>query len=286
MDISAMSRASGDPERLPPEGRGDPGEMTALQSEQFLPLTERLARDSAWSWLDALAGMLRELELEGALHASQNGAMTKNVNEQQISPETPGQSKEQIRSLTDRYQALVRVNAAIAKTLTVVREGLAHRAAPLPAPRTLGRSLSLWQERRVKSYFLANLASRISNAQVAAVCGLSQNYFVTAFHQRTGETPHTCLTRYRVERAQRLLRGSMGIAEVAMACGFSDQSHLTRVFSRHTGLSPGEWRRERRHERFQGSEIPSSLASKFSRDLRDSSTLVVRSPKLILGRRP
>jgi transcriptional regulator GlxA family with amidase domain len=49
----------------------------------------------------------------------------------------------------------------------------------------------------------------------------------------------------RVKRAKELLRGtSTSIAEIALACGFSDQSHLTRVFSKTFGISPGAWRRQ------------------------------------------
>jgi transcriptional regulator GlxA family with amidase domain len=50
----------------------------------------------------------------------------------------------------------------------------------------------------------------------------------------------------RVEAAQRLLRNpGLSIAQVASACGFADQSHLTRVFSARTGTSPARWRRSR-----------------------------------------
>jgi AraC family transcriptional regulator len=49
----------------------------------------------------------------------------------------------------------------------------------------------------------------------------------------------------RVKRAKDLLHGTnMPIAGVAAACGFADQSHLTRVFSKAFGISPGVWRRQ------------------------------------------
>jgi AraC-like DNA-binding protein len=57
--------------------------------------------------------------------------------------------------------------------------------------------------------------------------------------------PHRWLLRHRIDRAKALLRGSEApLAEIADACGFSDQSHLTRVFRSLTGTSPGAWRRE------------------------------------------
>ncbi|MCY0854617.1 helix-turn-helix transcriptional regulator [Cupriavidus sp. D39] len=48
----------------------------------------------------------------------------------------------------------------------------------------------------------------------------------------------------RLERARALLRDTaLPLAQVAIACGFSDQSHFTHVFSRALGVSPGNWRR-------------------------------------------
>jgi AraC family transcriptional regulator len=48
----------------------------------------------------------------------------------------------------------------------------------------------------------------------------------------------------RVERAMTLLRRpDLSLSEIALACGFADQSHFGRVFTRHTGQSPGTWRR-------------------------------------------
>ena len=59
-----------------------------------------------------------------------------------------------------------------------------------------------------------------------------------------GLAPHQWLLVRRVERAQELIRaGEMSLSEVALCAGFSDQSHLTRVFSQQMGVSPGAWRR-------------------------------------------
>jgi transcriptional regulator GlxA family with amidase domain len=50
----------------------------------------------------------------------------------------------------------------------------------------------------------------------------------------------------RVEAAKEKLRdGRLSLFDVAVACGFADQSHLTRVFTRVVGISPGVWRRAR-----------------------------------------
>jgi AraC family transcriptional regulator len=108
-----------------------------------------------------------------------------------------------------------------------------------------GRMLSPLQQRRVTSRLLDDLAGESSLAELAALCGLSRSYFVRAFKQTTGTSPHHWLLMHRARRAKDLLRGTrMPIAEIAVACGFADQSHLTRVFSKAFGISPGAWRRQ------------------------------------------
>jgi AraC-like DNA-binding protein len=50
----------------------------------------------------------------------------------------------------------------------------------------------------------------------------------------------------RIEAVQRrLLETSASLSEIALACGFADQSHLTRVFRAQVGQSPAHWRRMR-----------------------------------------
>ncbi|GAA3111650.1 hypothetical protein GCM10010520_64930 [Rhizobium viscosum] len=64
--------------------------------------------------------------------------------------------------------------------------------------------------------------------------------------QPAGRTPHRRLLEYRAEKAWQMLLGTASIAEIAVACGFADQSHLTRIFTALHGVSPGTRRRERR----------------------------------------
>jgi AraC family transcriptional regulator len=89
----------------------------------------------------------------------------------------------------------------------------------------------------------ANLG--VSIAEVANECGLSRGYFIRAFSRATGRTPHQWLIEQRAQRARQLIEAtSMTLAEIAAACGFADQSHLSRVFAKVFGHSPGAWRRE------------------------------------------
>jgi AraC family transcriptional regulator len=100
---------------------------------------------------------------------------------------------------------------------------------------------------RLATAALADLSRRdISMGEIAQECGLPRAYFAKAFKASTGLSLDQWRHRYRVECAKRMLADNgRDIAEVALACGFSDQSHLTRIFSRWVGVSPGRWRRSR-----------------------------------------
>jgi AraC-like DNA-binding protein len=124
----------------------------------------------------------------------------------------------------------------------------AHIAHVYCALRPTGRAprggLAPSQERRAKELLAANLGGTLSLADLALECGLSVRHFARAFRESTGMPPHRWLQYRRVELARELLRHTTRpIADIAVACGFADQSHLTRVFARIVGMGPGAWRR-------------------------------------------
>jgi AraC family transcriptional regulator len=106
--------------------------------------------------------------------------------------------------------------------------------------------LARWQEQRAKEFLAENLLLDVSIADVAAQVQLSRSHFSKAFKQTTGRTPHRWLQEYRIDKARQLLQGAMSISDIAAACGFADQSHLTRVFAQIVGLPPSKWRRLRK----------------------------------------
>jgi len=74
---------------------------------------------------------------------------------------------------------------------------------------------------------------------LAIGAGLSRYQFLRAFARLTGLPPHAYLLQRRVQRARRLVRAGLSLAEAAAASGFADQSHMTRCFVRNFGLTPG-----------------------------------------------
>lgn len=95
----------------------------------------------------------------------------------------------------------------------------------------------------VEDFIEEHLCSSLSLDDLARACELSPSYFARRFKVSTGMPPHQYLIHKRVERAKRLLRGTMPIVEVALECGFSHQEHLTNVFRRATGQTPAAYRR-------------------------------------------
>jgi AraC family transcriptional regulator len=113
-----------------------------------------------------------------------------------------------------------------------------------PATRPLLGGLAPWQARRATEILTANLGGGVPLKDVAKECRLSTSHFSHAFRVTMGVAPHKWLLTRRVEVAKDKLRDSrLPLSDVALACGFADQSHLTRVFTRSVGLSPGAWRR-------------------------------------------
>jgi AraC family transcriptional regulator len=104
--------------------------------------------------------------------------------------------------------------------------------------------LARWQARRTLTYIEANLGSSLDVAELACVAGCSRSHFSRAFKRSLGFAPMEYVTTRRVERAK-VMMTSTGerLTEIALACGFADQSHLNRSFRRIVGVSPGLWRR-------------------------------------------
>jgi len=104
--------------------------------------------------------------------------------------------------------------------------------------------LSRAQCQLLNQYFEENLDRNLSLAELAGVVQLSVFHFTRKFRTEFGCPPHAYVIRKRIERAKaQLARGNVPLKVVAASSGFSDQSHMTRLFQRLLGVTPAEYRK-------------------------------------------
>jgi len=98
---------------------------------------------------------------------------------------------------------------------------------------------------QVRDRLAAGLLEPPTLAELASLAGLSRFQLLRRFAALHGLTPHAWLVQQRAERARALIARGDSLAEAAAAAGFADQSHMTRVFARQFGFTPGAWQRVR-----------------------------------------
>lgn len=107
-------------------------------------------------------------------------------------------------------------------------------------------SLSTEKYRQVLDAVSQRYSQSLTVEDLASVANLSPSHFSYLFRQTTGLTPMQFVTRYRIEQAKKRLRGSDApLIDIALGCGFSDQSHFSRVFKDLEGIPPAEFRKTR-----------------------------------------
>jgi AraC-like DNA-binding protein len=95
----------------------------------------------------------------------------------------------------------------------------------------------------VASYLSVHLAERVSVEDMARRAHLSPSRFAVVFREMFGMPPHRYLLHLRLEYAKDLLRGTrLSLLRIAAYCGFTDTHHLSRMFKREVGLTPGAFR--------------------------------------------
>jgi AraC family transcriptional regulator len=111
----------------------------------------------------------------------------------------------------------------------------------LPLPTSQGLSPERLQ--RVRDYVEAHLDEGLSLTILADIACLSPYHFSRSFKAAAGVGPQRYVIQRRIERAKRLLRQTHEpLALIAQEAGFADQSHLTQMFHRETGVTPGRFR--------------------------------------------
>ncbi|MDO8544460.1 MAG: AraC family transcriptional regulator [Opitutaceae bacterium] len=97
---------------------------------------------------------------------------------------------------------------------------------------------------RAIEFMEEHLADDLSREEVARAAGLSPSHFSHLMRARTQWSFTELLTRLRLDRAcHLLLRTELGLVQIALECGFGDQSYFTRVFRKRIGQTPGDYRR-------------------------------------------
>ncbi|WP_280154653.1 AraC family transcriptional regulator [Piscinibacter sp. XHJ-5] len=108
------------------------------------------------------------------------------------------------------------------------------RAAPAQAVRG--------DVQRARQRLADDLQQAPTLAELAAMSGLSRYQLLRRFEQAYGLPPHAWLLAQRAEKARSLIRGGTSLSMAAASSGFADQSHMTRIFVRQFGFTPGAFR--------------------------------------------
>jgi AraC family transcriptional regulator len=129
---------------------------------------------------------------------------------------------------------------------TILLQALRTRTGPDAEMRVLAQGgLSPRQSRIIREKIEESLCVGTTLDELAATLGLSRAHFARAFKASMGVPPHRYVTQRRVERAKLLLSTTtQSLADLALALGFSSQSHLTEQFRRTTGSTPLRYRKE------------------------------------------
>jgi AraC family transcriptional regulator len=121
---------------------------------------------------------------------------------------------------------LLRHNGTSQLTIHQYRDGLSHR--------------QLYQ---VIDFIHANLKRKLTLSAIAQQLNMSVYYFCQLFKQSMGISPYKYVLQQRVEQAKLLLKHKeKAIADIALECGFANQTHLNKHFRKLTGTTPKSYR--------------------------------------------
>jgi AraC family transcriptional regulator len=96
----------------------------------------------------------------------------------------------------------------------------------------------------VEEFIRENAHRRLTLREIAAVAHVHPGHVNKVFRRHHRLSVGGYLRNVQIDRARRRLEATVDpIVQVAAEAGFSDQSHFTRVFKRHTGVTPSDYRR-------------------------------------------
>lgn len=121
------------------------------------------------------------------------------------------------------------------------------RTRGIQAPPAAGErgQFSRWQWSHLRDLIENDLTGDLSLSALAASVSLSKPHFVRLFRNTTGTSPHRYIVKMRTERARQMIQASeLPLVAIASEAGFASQSHLSRIFRRTYGVTPGEMRKQ------------------------------------------
>ncbi len=136
---------------------------------------------------------------------------------------------------------LMKARAITTSLLQRVRQDFSP--APQASTKPATPPLSARRARLLRQFIYEHLAEPLRLETLCVLAGLNEDQLLAAFRSTFGTTPWQFVIRERLRAAQRLLaRGERDITFIALETGFSSHSHLTRLFRRHTGQTPSQFR--------------------------------------------
>lgn len=123
---------------------------------------------------------------------------------------------------------------------------LRHHTANKPQVPVYDAGLPPRQLSKILDYVDANLAQKISLADLANLIDLSSFHFSRMFERSLGIPPHQYLNQQRIERAKQLLKQTdLLVTDIALECGFSSHSHFGKTFKQMVGTTPKQYKKSR-----------------------------------------
>ena len=137
--------------------------------------------------------------------------------------------------------------------------------------------LAPWQRRKLDRYFEENLARPLRLKKLAELVNLSVSHFNRSFKKSHGVAPHRHIIQLRLKLAQSLMENSQdSLCDIALACGLTDQAHLTKLFRQHVGQTPNTWRRRHFIDEDRAAVTDRRVVDQFAGNLRRADSMRAR----------
>ncbi|MCE2573661.1 helix-turn-helix domain-containing protein [Motilimonas eburnea] len=128
--------------------------------------------------------------------------------------------------LSDTILVNLLQSSGLTKSIAIVKGGLAPKVA-----------------KQVQDFMQANYHRQIYLHELAELAQLSEYHFTRMFKAHFARTPQEYLMQLRIEQVKHLLTGPMKLADIALACGFANQSHMGRYFKHLVGMTPSAYQK-------------------------------------------